>query len=143
VNYSGKYSAEQPKNGARRSSDSTLEVVQNEDSVEVTKVEQGKRTTYRCPFNGSDGEYASPTGVPGRCKAQLKGKSLNLEIVVVARPQPTATVHIHTNERWQLSPDGKTLTIKEHVDFPDVSPEISDAVAPNTVTTTYTRNENP
>ena len=53
VSYSGKYSAERLKTTSGGETDSTLEVVQNEDSVEVTRVELGKRTTSRCPFNDS------------------------------------------------------------------------------------------
>ena len=138
VNYSGKYSSERPKN---TSTDSKLEVVQNEDSIEITRVELGKRTTSRCPFNGSEGDYTSPTGVSGKCKAQLKGKKLIIDSVVAARPQPTGTVRMHTKEQWQLSTDGKTLTIKLDVDFPDFPAVISASVA--STTTKYTRTENP
>jgi hypothetical protein len=145
VNYSGKYSAERPKTTSDAETDSTLEVVQNEDSIEVTRVELGKRTTSRCPFNGSEGDYTSPGGASGKCKVQLKGKYLVLDSVVVARPQPTAPpVRMHTKERWQLSADAKTLTIKSDVDFPDFPSDISAAVAGTTSgTTKYTRTNNP
>jgi hypothetical protein len=145
VNYSGKYSAERLKTTSGGETDSTLEVVQNEDSIEVTRAELGKRTTSRCPFNGSEGDYTSPGGVSGKCKAQLKAKYLILESVVVARPQPTAPpVHMHTKERWQLSADAKTLTIRSDVDFPDFPSDISAAVAGTTSgTTKYTRTESP
>jgi hypothetical protein len=128
VDYSGKYSAERIKT-ASGETDSTLEVVQHEDSIEVTRVELSKRTTSHCPFNGSEGDYTSPGGVSGRCKAQLKDKYLVLESVVVTRPQPTASpVRVHTKERWQLSGDSKTLTIKSDTDFPDFPADISAAV---------------
>jgi hypothetical protein len=141
VNYSGKYIAERLRTASGGETDSTLEVVQNEGSIEVTRVELGKKTTSRCPFNGSEGDYRSPGGVPGKCKAQLKRKYLILESIVVARPQPTAPpVREHTKERWQLSADGKTLTIKSDVDFPDFPADISVAVADITSgTTKYTR----
>jgi hypothetical protein len=144
MDYSGKYSAERLKNTPLGSSDSTLEVVQNEDSIEITRVELGKRTTSRCPFNGSEGEYTSPGGFSGKCKAQLKGKHLIIESVVVARPQPTSAVRMHTKEQWQLSTDGKTLTIKLDVDFPDFPAGVTAAVAGSTSTTLkYKRTENP
>lgn len=57
VNYSGKYSAQRLKNTPSGSTGSVLEVVQSEDSIEITRVELGKRTTSRCPFNGSEGDY--------------------------------------------------------------------------------------
>lgn len=131
VNFSGKYVAERraaPSGGA----DSILEVVQNNDYVEITRMELGKKTTSRCPFNGSEGDYTSPGGVSGKCKAQRKGKYLILESVVVTRPQPATAVRMHTKERWQLSTDIKTLTIKSDVDFPDFPADISAAVAGNT-----------
>jgi hypothetical protein len=145
VNYSGRYSVERMKTTSGGESDSTLEVAQNEDSIEVTRVELGKRSTSHCPLNGSEGDYTSPGGVSGKCKAQLKPKYLVLESVVVGRPQPKSPpVRMHTKERWQLSADGKTLTIKSDVDFPDFPADISAAVAGDTSgTRKYTRTGNP
>ena len=63
---------------------------------------------------------------------------------MVTRPQPTATVRMHTKERWQLSTDGKSLTIKSDVDFPDFPAGISATVAGDTSgTRKYTRIGNP
>lgn len=144
TNYSGRYIAERPKKASGGPAESTLEVVQNESAIEITMVESGKKTTSRCPLNGSDGDYTSPGAISGKCKAQLNGKSLIIESFVVTRPQPTANVRMHTKERWQLSKDGKSLTIKLDVDFPDFPADISAAVAGSTSTTRkYTRMENP
>ncbi len=47
------------------------------------------------------------------------GQYLVLESVVAARPQPNGLfARIHTKERWQLSSDSKTLTVKSDVIFP-------------------------
>ena len=145
VNYSGKYSAARLKPAPGGAGDSILEVVQTEDRIEITRVERGQTTTSRCPLNGSEGDYTSPGGVSGKCKAQLKAKYLTVESVVVARPQPTAPpVRMHTKERWQLSADAKILTIKSDVDFPDFPSDISAAVAGTTSgTAKYTRTESP
>jgi hypothetical protein len=144
LSYSGKYSAQHVKGTPSGSPDSVLEVVQSENDIEITRVESGKRTTSRCPFNGPEGDYTSPGGVAGKCKAQLKGKNLIVESVVLTHPQPTATVRMHTKERWQLSSDSKTLTIKSDVDFPDSPAGVSAAIAGDTSSTTkYTRTENP
>jgi len=145
VSYSGKYSSNRPTIKSSVETDSTLEVVQNENSLEVTRVELGKRTTSHCPFNGPEGDYTSPGGVSGKCKAQLKAKYLVLESVVVGRPQSTAPpIRMRTKERWQLSADGKSLTIKSDVDFPDFPADISAAVAGDTSgTRKYTRIGNP
>ena len=141
-NYSGKYSAERLKKTPPGSTDSTLEVVQNEDNIEITRVKLGKKTTTRYPFNGSLGDCTSSDGGSGKCKAQLKGKDLIIESAVVIQQQPTGAVRMHTKERWQLSNDAKTLTIKLDVYFPDPPAGIS-RVMSNTVTTKYTRTENP
>jgi hypothetical protein len=144
TDYTGKYAVERPKKAASGSDESTLEVVHNENAVEITLLQSGKRTTSQCPFNGSEGDYTSPGGVLGKCKAQLKEKNLIIESVVVTHPQPTANVRVHTKERWQLSKDGKTLTIKSEVDFPDFPSGISAALSGDTSTTTkYTRIVNP
>jgi hypothetical protein len=144
TNYSGRYTAERPKKTSGGSAESTLEVVHNADAIEITLVESGKKTTSRCPLNGSEGDYTSPGGIPGKCKAQLNAKNLIVESVVVTRPQPTANVRMHTKERWELSKDGKTLTIRSDVDFPDFPASISAAMAGDTSTTRkYTRMGNP
>jgi hypothetical protein len=141
VTYSGTYSTARPGK-APKGSDVTLEVVQNEDSIEVTRVKLGKRTTSRCPFNGSEGDYISPGGSPGKCKAQLKEKYLVLEAIVVTTLQPTAPpVRMHTKERWQLSPDGKSLFIESAADFPDMGAG-SAGYGLQSVTRKYTRTGN-
>ena len=81
------------------------------------------------PLNGPDGDYKTPTGVPGKCKAQLKDKYLVLESVVVTPTQPNGpSMRMHIKERWQLSKDSKILTIKTEIDFPDAPPMVSSIV---------------
>ena len=145
VNYAGKYSLQERKTASGTQVDSTIEVVQSEDRVEVTRVEQGKKTTNVYPSNGSEGSYASPRGVPGKCKAEFKGKYLVLESTVVVRPQASAPpVRIHTKERWQLSPDSKILTVKFELDFPDAPREVSVVLGDyGSGTEKYARVENP
>jgi hypothetical protein len=128
-NYTGKYSLQERKNGLVIS-DSDIEVVQTENDLEVTTIHGGKRTTNRYPFDGSEADYVSPGGVPGKCKGQFKGRQLILDSTVASRPQPNAPiVRQHTKQRWQLSADSKTLTIQTDVDFPDVPASVSAAVA--------------
>ncbi|HVI79553.1 MAG TPA: hypothetical protein VM715_15580, partial [Candidatus Acidoferrum sp.] len=92
--------------------------------------------------NGPEGDYTSPGGLAGRCKARLKDKTIIIEAVALAHPEPTTTVRMRTKERWQLSRDAKILTIKSDADFTDFPTDISGIVAGNT-TTKYTRVENP
>ncbi len=145
VNYSGKYSLRGQKGASGGETEATLNVVQNEDSIEITRIEQGRKTTNRYSLNGSEGDYTSPGGVSGKCKAQLKDKYLVLESVVAAKPQPNApATRMHTKERWQLSADSKTLTIKSDVDFPDAPPAVSSMVGGyGSGTQKYTRIGNP
>ena len=143
LNYSGKYSLQGPKAASAGEPGSTLEVVENEDSLEVTRVELGKTTTSRCPLNGSEGDYTSPGGVAGKCKALFKGKYLVLESVFVTKPESAGSaVRMHTKERWQLSTDSKILTIRTDTDFPDFPSDISAALNASG-TLKYSRIENP
>ena len=87
--------------------------------------------TNRYPLNGSEADYVSPGGVPGKCKARFKGSQLILESMVVARPQPNVPVRLHTKERWELSKDSKILTIQTDVDFPDMPAAISSVATEN------------
>jgi hypothetical protein len=125
--------------------DATIEVVQSDDSIEITNVDQGRRTTNRYPLNGSEGDYKSPGSVAGKCKAQLKDKYLVLESVVTSRRQPNAPpVRIHIRERWQLSSDSKTLTVKSDLDFPGAPRDVSSVVGESVSgTQKYARVENP
>jgi hypothetical protein len=125
-NFTGKY-APQAKNAS--ATDAVLEVVQNTESVEVTRTHDGKRFTNHYPLDGGDADYTSSGGISGKCKAQLKGKQLILESVVMTRPQAQGpAMRVHERERWQLSGDSKTLTIQTDVDFPDVRADVSAVV---------------
>jgi hypothetical protein len=129
ANYSGKYSLQEKKTPTSSETEVTLHVVQTDDAIEITKVEQGRKLTNRYPLNGPDGDYKTPTGVPGKCKAQLKDKYLVLESVVVTPTQPNGpSMRMHIKERWQLSKDSKILTIKTEIDFPDAPPMVSSIV---------------
>jgi len=132
--FTGKYSPTDKKD--KSISKVVLEVVQTGDAIEVTRVDRtdkDKRTTNRYPVDGSDGDFVSPSGIHGKCRAQFKGKQLILEsLVEVQLPSSGRAIREHTRERWQLSADGKTLTIQTDVDFPDFPGEISAAVAGDT-----------
>jgi len=139
-NYTGRYSLQERKN-APVSGDPDIEVVQTENSVEVTIIYHGKRTTSRCPLDGSEGDYVSSGGVPGKCKARFKGSQLILESMVIGHPQPNVSVRLHTKERWELSKDSKTLTIQTDTDFPDVPAAISSVVTGDSQKQKYIRIE--
>lgn len=118
--FTGKYVHPGQKGASDLDPEVTLEVVQSVDAIEITRVEQGSKTTNRFSLNGAEGDCVSPGDVAGKCKARIKGKTLILEYLVLSNDQTTGgTAHIRTIEEWQLSGDSKTLTIKLHVDFPD------------------------
>lgn len=121
-NLSGKY-VEETKD---RSEDiSNLEVIQNNENIEFTRVKLGKRTVGHCPLNGSEGDYTGPDGRSGKCKAKLKPKYLIIESDEMTHPKLYAPTRIHRKEKWHLSSDAKTLTIEYDVGFPDLAPEVS------------------
>ncbi|MGA9672188.1 MAG: hypothetical protein WBQ94_23445 [Terracidiphilus sp.] len=120
LNFSGKYLHRGSKGTGAFDPEVTLDVAQNDDAIEITRADSGGSTTNRYPLNGTEQDCAGPGGVEGKCKAQLKGKFLILQTVVVSRDLTSGTtVHMRTSEQWQLSSDSKTLTIKVLVDFPD------------------------
>jgi hypothetical protein len=124
--FSGKYVLHAQKNAEGDGADVKLNVAQSATGIEVSQSEKGKTTTNLYPLGGLEGDYVSPGGPSGKCKAYFKGKYLFLESVVITRPASTGSpVHVHTTERWQLSSDAKTLTIRTDVDFPDAPPGIS------------------
>ena len=72
VDFSGKFVPEREKHASDKI-DSTLEIAQTQDAIEITRAELGKKTFSRCPLNGpSEGDYTSPGGMSGKCKASLR-----------------------------------------------------------------------
>lgn len=133
INYSGRYFLQADKSSSGSNGESTLDVVQKADVIEITRVENGRTTSSRCPLDGTEGEYTTRGGLSGRCKAQLKGDDLLLEWTAVTPPPDSA--HVHTKELWHLSVDSKILTIRSDVYFPKgVNASMSEK---------YTRTENP
>jgi hypothetical protein len=122
-NFSGAYTLTGAKGGFKlnRAESWRLQVNQTESGIEVTKVIDGKRTKNQFLFNGSETVYLSQGGVEGTSKTQFKGKSLIIDTFVLTRPIPNGpAVQIHGKERWELSSDSKTLTIRNEVDAPSV-----------------------
>jgi len=136
--FSGSYTLTGSK-GAFKGKVWTLQVSQTESAIRVTRVMDGHENTNNIPLDGSEGRYVSPGGPIGTCKARLKGKNLVLDSLVMTHPQTNGpTVQVHTIERWELSSDSKTLTIRSDVDFPGSPVYGFQLVEP--WTETYTRN---
>jgi hypothetical protein len=114
----------------------TVSVVQTETALRVTESISGKQTVNTYSLNGQEGAYISPGGAKGTCKGQFKRSQLVLESVVTTRPETNGPiVQIHTKQRWELSSEGKKLTIRFEVDSPQ------SAISPiEPWTDIYTRN---
>jgi len=96
-----------------------LRVFQTDASIEVTQTIDGHTYTNAYPFDGKEGVYVNSAGAKGTCKGQSKRNYLILESVVTTRPDVNGPlVQIHTKQKWELSHDGKTLTIRFSVDSP-------------------------
>jgi len=120
ADFSGSYSLQPSKGKGRNLGTATLHVVQTDAAIEVTlSPESAGTTTSRFPLDGSEGDYTSAGGATGKGKARFQGSDLVLESLIVGQEDPMSLpVRMRTQERWRLSPDAKTLTIRFHVDFP-------------------------
>ena len=139
IDFSGSYSLTPSKKSGNTSKESlkTLTVVQSENSIGITEVEDGRTNTYQYPLDGREGVYVSPGGVKGTCKGQLKKNYLVLDSLVTTRLQNNGpAVQIHTKQKWELSPDLKTLKIHVDVDSPQ-----SPIILLEPWTEIYTRNQ--
>jgi len=97
----------------------TLDVMQTETSIKVNEVKGGRSNVNSYPLDGQEGYYISPGGLTGTCKGQFKQKYLLLESTIASRPKTNGpAVQIHTKQKWELSPDLKTLRIHIDVDSP-------------------------
>jgi hypothetical protein len=97
----------------------TMSVAQTEVAIKVTRMMESGTSVNNFPLDGTEGSYTSPKGVVGKCKGQFKGKDLILESIVTSKPAPNGpAVEVRTRERWELSSDSRTLTIRSDVDFP-------------------------
>jgi len=108
-NFSGLYLLNPPKPGKHQKASPPryLRVTQNERSLEATVSEAGQSRTSRYLLDGSPSDNLTEGGVPSKDTARLKGKALLIESIVQVR----GTV-LHMKQKWQLSRDSKTLTIR-------------------------------
>ena len=100
-NFSGSYTLTGSKGDFDFSKDTvwTLSVIQTGAAIEVTRVMDGRPNVNRFPLDGTESDYTSPTGVPGKCKGQLKGRSLILESVAITHPARNSSGVRHAHKR--------------------------------------------
>jgi tetratricopeptide (TPR) repeat protein len=105
---------------AKASPTSTLQAVQSDAEIVVTRTADGDVYTNRFRLDGAEAPSITETGVRGVSTARFKGKTLIVDTRVAAHPQPNGpAVQIHSIEQWTLSSDLKTLTIRNDVEFPN------------------------
>jgi hypothetical protein len=108
TDFSGSYTLTGSKGGFKfpKGTSWTLRVIQTESELEITKTIDGKQDANTFQLDGSEGVYTSSGGQKGTGKAQIKGKTLVLDILLTTHPQPKApSVQIHRRERLNLSSD--------------------------------------
>ena len=119
LNFTGKYLHRGDKSNSDLDPQVTLEVVQNDQTVEITRDGPAGKTSNRYLLDGSEQDCVTVNRGSAKCKAQLKGKYLVIESIVDSPDQASGNIiHVRTVEQWQLSGDSKTLTIRLRVDFP-------------------------
>jgi len=129
TDFSGSYTLTTAKYDSKSGKDviETLTVVQTANAIEVTRVLNGKSNTNRFPLDGAEGGYFTEDQTKGTCKGRMKGNHLFLEASVTTRPlKDGPIVTLRTRERWELSPDLKTLKIHTEMDNPDLPIKLFD-----------------
>jgi len=136
--FSGSYTFTPAKHASKSVKDviETLTVVQTASAIVVTRIADGKPHTNTFPLGGSDGIYYTENQTKGTGKGHFKGNQLFLDATIVTRPLENGPLLvIRFKERWQLSPDLKTLKIQSEVENPQL---LFSAIEPSTEV--YTRN---
>ncbi|HXN00168.1 MAG TPA: hypothetical protein VN982_17010 [Candidatus Dormibacteraeota bacterium] len=126
--FSGSYTLTKIKGGnfqVKKGSVWTMDVVQTAAVIQVTKVRNGKKFVNTILLDGTEGlceglDGITPEGmtkVGGRCKGHFKERYLYLESFVVFQSKVSWPKRFHVTERWELSPDLKTLTVRVDLDI--------------------------
>ena len=138
--FSGSYAVKQKGAGETGAATVVLRVVQADSYIEVAREETNGTLTNRFPLDGTEGEYTTPTGARGKCKARFNKETLVLETTVVSTRAEGRAMRFGTREDWRLSKDQGTLTIKTEIKMPDMPPEMVAMAFPNNPRTeTYRR----
>jgi hypothetical protein len=152
-NFSGKYSLKTTKGAdySLFSWGSTIEVVQNANSLEIIVISDGKRVTNRFPLDGAKvaclEDAHQPTGKlkflggSGLCSGNLKKQKLNLKITVSSDPNAPVAEVWYREEHWSFPADSKSLRIDRFFYIP--VPGFSSTMGMEPTTMEYTRVDGP
>jgi hypothetical protein len=137
TDFSGSYTLTPAKHASKSGNDviETLTAVQTTNAVEVTTVVDGKSESNKYRLDGRE-ETCHNENRTGICKGHMKGNQLFLNATVTIRVLGSAPpVILYFEERWQLSPDSRTLKIHRQVVAP-----LSPTSTEDPWTDVYTRN---
>lgn len=115
-----------------------LHITQTDSSIEIVKDVDRQKCISKFKLDGSEGVYTASSGQQGPGKAQMRGHALIIDGTVTHLESTNTGMLIHSHEKWELSGDGKTLTVNVHVDFPKSALEGYNAIEP--WTEIYARN---
>jgi len=100
----------------------TLEIAQSSSTVAATQAwKEGLTNFNQYQLDGKEGVFHSADDVEGRCRAHIKNNQLIIESTVVRNlPNNDHPSKTHSRSVWVLSADGKTLSITQEDDWPDI-----------------------
>jgi len=144
ADYSGTYTAQQKSGKSGSPNPVVIHVTQTDTTIEIGRTEGEKSVTNCLPLDGSEADYSSPTGKHGKGRVQFQEDDLLVEWHATTSGADGKPIRWHTKERWKLSSDKRTLTIKSEVDSPDFPPAVMAAALPNNPwTERYQRTDSP
>jgi hypothetical protein len=137
TDFSGSYTLTPAKRASNSGKDviETMTVVQSANAIEITRVVNGESESNEFRLDGRE-EACHNENRTGICKGHMKGSQLFLSMTATIRIRGNLPpIIIYSEERWQLSPDLRTLKIRREVVAP-LSP--TNSIDP--WTDVYTRN---
>ncbi len=136
-NFSGDYSliATEGQFAVSMDAGSTLKVEQTSDSLEITRVEGGKKSFSKFSLKTGAGEYTGADGKLRKATEQLKSGKLFTDVLYITPAEgATPRSEFHVKEEWALSDDARTLILRRKLEMPGVQPTSMSGVE------TYSRN---
>src|SRR5262249_36288365 len=90
-----------------------LTVTQTANDIQVTEIQSGAKSTKQFTFRGEESEKK---GNPPAFRARLSKRELRADYSTEKRTYLGGSMTVPIQERWNLSPDGSTLTISSSWD---------------------------
>jgi len=102
----------------------TLQVIQTGNSLEASFVsETGTTSTRKYKLDGSESENVDFDGTPTTDRASVKGNTLVVRSSIKVKAGALKGVPVDQIQKWGLSPDLKTLTVRQQIHLHEGIPE--------------------